>query len=243
MYQRFRERLLQPCCRLYEDWPPLDILSLMQHSGGPTRLLDFSFSPIVAAHFALEKQQGESKIWVVSLDALSRMAEEYRLPPYMGPAHVGPTGRGRYEIATKFYEANDANVAKFARIVTPRQNHGRIAAQDGCFLNPSSISKRISLELVDDCIILSKSLVDDSLRWLREEKGCSQKTLFPELEEIADEAGQSSVKTKLTPQQHEQAVAIKNRIDACAKERRQILGSIDALQEDLNKILDLTSGA
>ena len=161
----------------------------------------------------------------------------------MGPAHVGPTGRGRYEIATKFYEANDANVAKFARIVTPRQNHGRIAAQDGCFLNPSSISKRISLELVDDCIILSKSLVDDSLRWLREEKGCSQKTLFPELEEIADEAGQSSVKTKLTPQQHEQAVAIKNRIDACAKERRQILGSIDALQEDLNKILDLTSGA
>src|SRR5688500_15576641 len=38
-------------------------LALMQHNGAPTRLLDLTWSPYVAAFFALERALGDSVVW------------------------------------------------------------------------------------------------------------------------------------------------------------------------------------
>jgi len=43
----------------------LDWLALLQHHGAPTRLLDFTWSPYVAAFFALERASSDAAIWAV----------------------------------------------------------------------------------------------------------------------------------------------------------------------------------
>lgn len=56
--------------RQYADHAPdredtLEWLSLMQHHGAPTRLLDFSYSVYIAAYFALESAEGTCSILAV----------------------------------------------------------------------------------------------------------------------------------------------------------------------------------
>lgn len=57
----------------------LDWLSLIQHYGGPTRLLDFSHSFYVAAFFAMESAEADAAVWAVNLDVL-----ECRIAQVMG---------------------------------------------------------------------------------------------------------------------------------------------------------------
>lgn len=62
-FQR-KAHLLVP--RTPEAGETLEWLALMQHHGAPTRLLDFPWSPYVAAFFALERATEDAAIWAVS---------------------------------------------------------------------------------------------------------------------------------------------------------------------------------
>lgn len=48
-----------------EQQDTLEWLSLMQHHGAPTRLLDFSYSIYVAAYFALERADSDCVVWAI----------------------------------------------------------------------------------------------------------------------------------------------------------------------------------
>jgi hypothetical protein len=54
-----------------QEWPPSELyeaLAIAQHHGVPTRLLDFSYDPFVAAYFAAEQPPGEPDeiaVWCV----------------------------------------------------------------------------------------------------------------------------------------------------------------------------------
>lgn len=58
-----KAHLLLP--RTPDEDETLEWLALMQHHGAPTRLLDFSWSPYVAAFFALEKATANAAIWAI----------------------------------------------------------------------------------------------------------------------------------------------------------------------------------
>jgi len=55
---------------LPKDDDYLNWLSLMQHHGAPTRFLDFSFSPFIAAFFALENTERNCAVWAIEKDHL-----------------------------------------------------------------------------------------------------------------------------------------------------------------------------
>jgi hypothetical protein len=50
---------------LPKDSDPLEWLAIMQHFGGPTRMLDVTFSPYVAAYFAIETGSGPASIYCI----------------------------------------------------------------------------------------------------------------------------------------------------------------------------------
>src|ERR1041384_5861576 len=63
-------------------------LALMQHHGAPTRLIDFTWSPYVAAFFALERTLGDGVVWAMNPGRIdsSRAATRARKPAANGPA-------------------------------------------------------------------------------------------------------------------------------------------------------------
>lgn len=67
IFQRKAHLLLQPTPADLFEW-----VALMQHHGAPTRLLDFTGSPHVAAFFALDRARGPAAIWCLRSAALPK---------------------------------------------------------------------------------------------------------------------------------------------------------------------------
>lgn len=65
----------------YSQQPPriddtLEWLSVMQHHGAPTRLLDWSYSIYVAAYFALEEAKSDCAVWALNTKWLFERLEK-----------------------------------------------------------------------------------------------------------------------------------------------------------------------
>lgn len=182
MCQMFRERLIRQSPGIYEDWESPDIVALMQHYGAPTRFIDFSYSPRVAAWFALKDALSESAIWVVDRVELDARRKKLGLPDYCGPIL-----KPNYQ---EFDKGKDGQHLKVGAILDARPND-RLAAQHGCFFVPGSISKPVDLALVLEKVVLSERIAIESLSH-PSELGFAD-SLFPNLDALADEARRFSV--------------------------------------------------
>lgn len=120
------------------DPPPLtnfiEWLALLQHFGGPTRLLDFTRSFYVAAFFAMEKASTDSAIWCVNTYALNRAflgqyQAEGSIPFWQRPHRMAAVAEHLIE--------KDEN-GQFVFEVEPFRLNERLAIQQGLFLCPVS---------------------------------------------------------------------------------------------------------
>ena len=158
-------------------------LALMEHHGAPTRLLDCTWSPFVAAFFALEQATGDSAVWALDPRRLNQRACVVCRQP---PARLDPRVPGN--LMRRFYDARHS----FVWIGEPDLMNRRLVAQSGTFLVPSAVDRTIDEILLDDRatrgaiarIVLPAAVRDRAMRQLYS-MNITLATLFPDLDGLA----------------------------------------------------------
>lgn len=167
---RYESKLLDEFIRtahLYIDSLPkkknaLEWLSIMQHYGVPTRLLDFTYSPYIAAFFAVESGESDAAIYALS-------AREF-------------------DKADKAEELVNSLKDHKAVVFDPAMNNERLLAQQGLFLFPNTHKRAMNeiireMELEKDAylkIIISSEMRKEAFIELKK-MNITSTTIYPGL--------------------------------------------------------------
>jgi hypothetical protein len=126
-------------------------LALMQHHGAPTRLLDFTWSPYVAAFFALERATSEAAIWAIFPPGLSNTKiRTIRASQKTESDEIGPWIKGNYE---KIFLPNKTELIIVGE---PHQMNQRLIAQSGTFVMPGVLNKPIERIVNNESVVKFK---------------------------------------------------------------------------------------
>jgi hypothetical protein len=159
-------------------------LALMQHHGAPTRLLDFSKSPYVAAFFALEHASADAAVYALNTPRLWNSAP--LAMPELTREAIDPRIAGHFD---RYFLPNTNPVIWFGE---PAEMDRRLVAQSGLFVIPGRID--LPLEQLLDSYhqrneLLTKYVLSQSMR--REAMAALYRmnvtfaSLFPDLEGLA----------------------------------------------------------
>jgi FRG domain len=200
--REFQRRILDPeHHRLVED--TLYCLSLMQHFGAPTRLLDCSYSPFVAAAFAMEEGiiDRNPVIWCFRGQWFDEQIKK------IDPAHLVESRNDDQQRNNKTFcelyqfGPSPATSRKFVKNENPLYLNERLTAQQGAFLCPADIRSPFvdNLKAMDgwdsgtNILRLDLDLApSEAVRFARKLKtmNVSFASLFPGLDGFARSIGQ-----------------------------------------------------
>jgi len=150
-------------------------LALMQDHGAPTRLLDFSWSPYVAAFFALHNTTEEGVIWACN------------------PVEIGKHRVLDLKKPGSFRRHFLTDDKPFAWLGEPRTMNRRLIAQSGTFLVPGILHESIEeilmgypnpKETLIKFILPANKVREKGMRELYR-MNITQATLFPDLDGLA----------------------------------------------------------
>ena len=169
-------------------------LALMQHHGAPTRLLDFTWSPYVAAFFALERATGDAAVWALNpanissggiRRSVSQRKQEITLP------EMDPRIKGNF---IHYFLAGDR---EFLWLGEPDLMNRRLIAQSGTFVLPGVIDRPIEEivrkypqpeNMMAKFILPAVKVRETGLRELYR-MNITYATLFPDLDGLARSMG------------------------------------------------------
>src|SRR5512137_2230548 len=95
-------------------------LALMQHHGAPTRLIDFTWSPYVAAFFALERTLGDGVVWAMNPARIDSSRSQKGV-------HMDPRIKGNF---SRYFMKGRR---RFIWMGEPHTMNRRLIAQSGTF--------------------------------------------------------------------------------------------------------------
>lgn len=127
---KFQRRALHYLDKLPEKENTLEWLSLIQHHGGPTRLLDFSYSYYVSLFFSIDQAFKESSVYCLNKDLVKKKGLETE--QWRGLDDENRFGSREY--------CNDAlkeqTLSPLVMLVEPFNMHERLSRQQGLFAVP-----------------------------------------------------------------------------------------------------------
>jgi FRG domain len=183
-------RIFQRKSHLYLSSTPgddlLEWLALMQDHGAPTRLLDFTWSPYVAAFFALERAGRDAAVWALNLPCLRRLHEEQDIDGV-------EVGRADPRDAAVFDQFYLPNTHAFVWQGDPFRMPLRVVAQSGTFLVSGHLGLTVEeiLErypgtdtLLVQFVFDTEAVRPDAMAALYS-MNITQATLFPDLDGLA----------------------------------------------------------
>jgi hypothetical protein len=132
----------------------LEWLALIQHFGGPTRLLDFSHSFYVAAFFAIERAEGDAAVWGVNLSRIERILAKKLKLSRGGTTH--DTNQAHIQYIDRFLGAKDGQPLVVS--VEPERLNERISIQQGLFLFPCDLTCPFKANLAKTFAAISDEL-------------------------------------------------------------------------------------
>lgn len=154
-------------------------LALMQHHGAPTRFIDFTWSPYVAAFFALVSSTTDAAVWAINAPLLGTFAYGPRSP-----------GGDRPPSPNEFLQKVGVDRAKGISVGEPYFKNRRIIAQSGTFVIPYDITRPVDEilakrpNLIAKFVLQGASLRKQTLRELYR-MNITEATLFPDLDGLA----------------------------------------------------------
>ena len=161
-------------------------LALMQHHGAPTRLLDFTWSPYVAAFFALQRAIGDAAVWAFNPALISKPEAVDRQQPLF-QSTIDPTDGEEFR---RYFLKQEI---PFVWVGEPHSMNRRLIAQSGTFAIPGILTQSMDeiLSTYPDpkntlvkFILPSAKIRDRGLRELYR-MNITHATLFPDLDGLA----------------------------------------------------------
>lgn len=200
------EHLLRDFKRVYHQYvqhipkkdSKIEWLSLMQHHGAPTRLLDFTYSIYVAAYFALENAKSDCAVWAVNGPWALKQAKKI-----LRVVKEKEQSAKRLPLPTEEFHEQDYNkllfdepFKKVAFPLNPFRLNERLLAQHGTFMAPGNVSNTFmeNIRAIDghneNCIkiVIPYKLRKNALERLFN-MNISRTSLFPGLDGYAQSLG------------------------------------------------------
>jgi hypothetical protein len=185
-------RIFQRKSHLFLDHVPKadDIfqwLALMQHHGAPTRLLDFTWSPYVAAFFALEQATANAAVWAVCPPKVLKVVDGI-MPKLADLAAESFNFRG----ADNFRKYLLSGEHSFLFMGEPYAMNQRLIAQEGTFGVPGVVDRPVEEILTTDHpdgtivkIVLHTEALRREAMYSLYNMNITNATLFPGLDGLA----------------------------------------------------------
>lgn len=164
----------------------LRCLALMQHHGAPTRLLDFTKSPFVAAFFALERANGEAAVFALNTSALWNNRAVPQANPTLTRDMIDPRVHDNFD---RYFFSNTHEILWSGE---PTEMDDRLVAQSGTFVVPGVIDKPLQTildgyesneELLHKIVLPARIRVDAMKSLYR--MNITNASLFPGLDGLA----------------------------------------------------------
>ena len=186
-------RVFRRKAHLFLDYVPreedvFDWLAVMQNHGAPTRLLDFTWSPYVAAFFALNRATRDAAIWALFPPGATRdRSRTIRASQKDNPDEIAPWNPGHFE---KYFAPNSRPLVVMGE---PYVMSRRLTLQSGTFVIPGVLNQPVEVIVAaqsrrrDSIVKITLETAKVRRNALRElySMNITHATLFPDIDGLA----------------------------------------------------------